>query len=293
MPSSATEGRRIPRHARAQAGDPSSCEPPGAASACECTGHRYRVEVERVQRWRCVERGDCLEGRVRVGRTEQTRVLPGRPPPDGEGPFQGGPNRLPGRGRRHRHHRSSQLLRSPRERGLNGFRLIIADHHGGLVKAVCKVMLGAGPPEVPGPLPAVRRRPEGTLQGSRQAGAITQFTLPKPPPGAGPHSRRQRSAATEGASPGGRVSGGPGGVRGGGMPSARRSARAVRPRPRRPAGCRPSRQSKRGWRRCLLKAPRLIHPTTYVPALPVTRPRSCGTVPVASSNGSPAWGTPR
>ncbi|MFJ6121588.1 IS256 family transposase [Streptomyces sp. NPDC092129] len=38
----------------------------------------------------------------------------------------------------------SEFLRSLRERGLNGVRLVIADHHSGLVKAVRKVMLGAG-----------------------------------------------------------------------------------------------------------------------------------------------------
>ncbi|MEU2491070.1 IS256 family transposase [Streptomyces sp. NPDC007883] len=38
----------------------------------------------------------------------------------------------------------STFLRSLRERGLNGVRLVIADHHLGLVKAVRKVMLGAG-----------------------------------------------------------------------------------------------------------------------------------------------------
>lgn len=38
----------------------------------------------------------------------------------------------------------SQFLRSLRERGLGGVRLVIADHHSGLVKAVRKVMLGAG-----------------------------------------------------------------------------------------------------------------------------------------------------
>ncbi|AWI27351.1 IS256 family transposase [Streptomyces tirandamycinicus] len=38
----------------------------------------------------------------------------------------------------------SEFLRSLRERGLNGVRLVIADHHSGLVKAVRKVILGAG-----------------------------------------------------------------------------------------------------------------------------------------------------
>ncbi|MFI5809338.1 IS256 family transposase [Streptomyces sp. NPDC051561] len=38
----------------------------------------------------------------------------------------------------------SEFLRSLRERGLNGVRLVIADHHSGLVKAVRRVMLGAG-----------------------------------------------------------------------------------------------------------------------------------------------------
>jgi putative transposase len=37
----------------------------------------------------------------------------------------------------------STFLRSLRERGLGGVRLVIADHHSGLVKAVRKVMLGA------------------------------------------------------------------------------------------------------------------------------------------------------
>jgi putative transposase len=37
----------------------------------------------------------------------------------------------------------SEFLRSLRARGLNGVRLVIADHHSGLVKAVRKVMLGA------------------------------------------------------------------------------------------------------------------------------------------------------
>ncbi|MFE2971012.1 IS256 family transposase [Streptomyces sp. NPDC059340] len=37
----------------------------------------------------------------------------------------------------------SEFLRSLRERGLTGVRLVIADHHCGLVKAVRKVMLGA------------------------------------------------------------------------------------------------------------------------------------------------------
>ena len=36
-----------------------------------------------------------------------------------------------------------EFLRSLRERGLTGVRLVIADHHSGLVKAVRKVMLGA------------------------------------------------------------------------------------------------------------------------------------------------------
>jgi putative transposase len=38
----------------------------------------------------------------------------------------------------------SEFLRSLRERGLSGVRLVIVDHHSGLVKAVRKVMLGAG-----------------------------------------------------------------------------------------------------------------------------------------------------
>ncbi|MFE8950727.1 IS256 family transposase [Streptomyces sp. NPDC007856] len=38
----------------------------------------------------------------------------------------------------------TEFLRSLRERGLSGVRLVIADHHSGLVKAVRKVMLGAG-----------------------------------------------------------------------------------------------------------------------------------------------------
>jgi putative transposase len=37
----------------------------------------------------------------------------------------------------------TEFLRSLRERGLTGVRLVIADHHSGLVKAVRKVMLGA------------------------------------------------------------------------------------------------------------------------------------------------------
>jgi putative transposase len=36
------------------------------------------------------------------------------------------------------------LLRHLRERGLTGVRLVIGDHHSGLVKAVRKVMIGAG-----------------------------------------------------------------------------------------------------------------------------------------------------
>jgi len=39
--------------------------------------------------------------------------------------------------------------------------------------------------------------------------------------------------------------------------------------------------------------PRLIQPTTYVPVRPLTRPPSCGTVPVALPKGSPAISTPR
>ncbi|MER5886444.1 IS256 family transposase [Streptomyces sp. NPDC001941] len=38
----------------------------------------------------------------------------------------------------------TDFLRSLRGRGLSGVRLVIADHHAGLVKAVRKVMLGAG-----------------------------------------------------------------------------------------------------------------------------------------------------
>ncbi|GAA3446724.1 IS256 family transposase [Planomonospora venezuelensis] len=38
----------------------------------------------------------------------------------------------------------SQFLRSLRERGLTGVRLVIADHHSGLLKAIRKVMIGAG-----------------------------------------------------------------------------------------------------------------------------------------------------
>nr|WP_276206323.1 transposase [Thermoactinospora rubra] len=38
----------------------------------------------------------------------------------------------------------SQILRSLRERGPHGVRLVIADHHGGLITTVRKVMLGAG-----------------------------------------------------------------------------------------------------------------------------------------------------
>jgi putative transposase len=37
----------------------------------------------------------------------------------------------------------TQFLRSLRERGLSGVRLVIGDHHSGLVKAIRKVMLGA------------------------------------------------------------------------------------------------------------------------------------------------------
>jgi putative transposase len=37
----------------------------------------------------------------------------------------------------------SEFLRSLRERGLSGVRLVIGDHHSGLVKAIRKVMLGA------------------------------------------------------------------------------------------------------------------------------------------------------
>lgn len=37
----------------------------------------------------------------------------------------------------------SHFLRSLRERGLTGVRLVISDHHSGLVKAIRKVMLGA------------------------------------------------------------------------------------------------------------------------------------------------------
>ncbi|MEY9988411.1 putative transposase [Streptomyces sp. V4I8] len=37
----------------------------------------------------------------------------------------------------------SEFLRSLRERGLSGVRLVIADHHSGLVKAIRKVMLGS------------------------------------------------------------------------------------------------------------------------------------------------------
>jgi putative transposase len=37
----------------------------------------------------------------------------------------------------------TEFLRHLRERGLNGVRLVIADHHSGLVKAIRKVMLGA------------------------------------------------------------------------------------------------------------------------------------------------------
>jgi putative transposase len=36
------------------------------------------------------------------------------------------------------------FLRSLRERGLSGVRLVIGDHHSGLVKAIRKVMIGAG-----------------------------------------------------------------------------------------------------------------------------------------------------
>jgi putative transposase len=37
----------------------------------------------------------------------------------------------------------TEFLRSLRERGLSGVRLVLADHHSGLVKAIRKVMLGA------------------------------------------------------------------------------------------------------------------------------------------------------
>jgi putative transposase len=37
----------------------------------------------------------------------------------------------------------TQFLRSLRERGLNGVRLVLGDHHSGLVKAIHKVMIGA------------------------------------------------------------------------------------------------------------------------------------------------------
>lgn len=37
----------------------------------------------------------------------------------------------------------SEFLRSLRERGLTGVRLVLADHHSGLVKAIRKVMIGA------------------------------------------------------------------------------------------------------------------------------------------------------
>lgn len=37
----------------------------------------------------------------------------------------------------------SEFLRSLRARGLSGVRLVIGDHHSGLVKAIRKVMLGA------------------------------------------------------------------------------------------------------------------------------------------------------
>jgi hypothetical protein len=38
----------------------------------------------------------------------------------------------------------SEFLRSPRERGLSGVRLVISNSHSGLVKAIRKVMIGAG-----------------------------------------------------------------------------------------------------------------------------------------------------
>jgi putative transposase len=38
----------------------------------------------------------------------------------------------------------SAFLRHLRERGLSGVRLVIGDHHSGLVKAIRKVMIGAG-----------------------------------------------------------------------------------------------------------------------------------------------------
>ncbi len=37
----------------------------------------------------------------------------------------------------------TQFLRHLRERGLGGVRLVLGDHHSGLVKAIRKVMIGA------------------------------------------------------------------------------------------------------------------------------------------------------
>lgn len=57
-------------------------------------------------------------------------------------------------------HGVSRFLRSLRERGLAGVRLVIGDHHSGLVKAIRKVMIGSILlPALPGSLPAqpVRR----------------------------------------------------------------------------------------------------------------------------------------
>lgn len=52
----------------------------------------------------------------------------------------------------------TEFLRHLRERGRSGVRLVIGDHHSGLVAAIGKVMLGAALPKMPGPLPAQRLR---------------------------------------------------------------------------------------------------------------------------------------
>ncbi|MFJ9589036.1 transposase [Streptomyces acidicola] len=48
----------------------------------------------------------------------------------------------------------TQFLRSLRERGLNGVRLVLGDYHSGLVKAIRKVMIGASRQRCRGALPA-------------------------------------------------------------------------------------------------------------------------------------------
>lgn len=52
----------------------------------------------------------------------------------------------------------TEFLRHLRERGLIGVRLVLADHHSGLVAAIGKVMLGAAYQRWRGPLPAQRLR---------------------------------------------------------------------------------------------------------------------------------------